>query len=385
MSNYRDDVNETVSLQDKTQNLMKGNSGETLLFSDRVRYTLKGRITDSQFYVADAVSESTRITRSEGVTLGDAQQHTARKRSFVTEYFHVNDVARWKARCQFSDGLILSDKTASGSLSGHSDGVMLSDVFVGQRRVRHDVTETFALTDGTARVRQDKVSDNFSVGEARTGRLKARQQVVEALALIEATQQEQSTASRVFDAFRIQDGVLGHLRAENRVTEEFALLDNLLPDDNSGQAWTANTSDWAMSRYTPFTFDHLSVIDGVVYGCNRHGVFAFNGASEIVNAEIHTGALDMGGDRLTKPLGAYVEYALTGTAEFDVTTTQHGTKQTFTYLLNARPVADNLTNARAPFGRGLRGRHFSYSIRMTATTGYLNDWGVIVTQSPRRI
>ena len=140
-----------------------------------------------------------------------------------------------------------------------------------------------------------------------------------------------------------------------------------------------------MSRFAPFTFTSLAVIDGVLYGCNSQGVFALDGSSETMTAELRTGAMDMTGGVLAHPLEAHVEYELRGTATFDVTTTQAGTPATYSYPLNARPVANALTNARAVFGRGLRGRHFAYTLRLTGQQAYINDWSVLVAPSKRSI
>ena len=72
-------------------------------------------------------------------------------------------------------------------------------------------------------------------------------------------------------------------------------------------------------------------------------------------------------------------------ASVAVTTTQAGASTTYTYPLDARPVADALTNARAVFGRGLHGRHFAYTLRLTGQRAYINDWSVLVTTGKRSI
>ena len=161
--------------------------------------------------------------------------------------------------------------------------------------------------------------------------------------------------------------------------------EHVLQTGDYGQAWTASTQSWAMSRFAPFTFTSLAVIDDVLYGCNGQGVFALDGDTETMTAELRTGAMDMTGGVLAHPLEAHIEYELRGTATFDVTTTQSGTPVTYSYPLNARPAANALTNARAVFGRGLRGRHFAYTLRLTGQQAYINDWSVLVAPSKRSI
>ena len=48
-------------------------------------------------------------------------------------------------------------------------------------------------------------------------------------------------------------------------------------------------------------------------------------------------------------------------------------------------MADALTNARAVFGRGLRGRHFAYTLRLKGQRAYINDWSVLTAASKRSI
>ena len=187
------------------------------------------------------------------------------------------------------------------------------------------------------------------------------------------------------ERLRLGDEVWGTLRARNVVTDELVLWDEVLQTGDYGQAWTASTQSWAMSRFAPFTFTSLAVIDDVLYGCNSRGVFALDGDTETMTAELRTGAMDMTGGVLAHPLEAHIEYELRGTATFDVTTTQAGTPATYSYPLNARPTADALTNARAVFGRGLRGRHFAYTLRLTGQQAYINDWSVLVAPSKRSI
>lgn len=152
-----------------------------------------------------------------------------------------------------------------------------------------------------------------------------------------------------------------------------------------GQAWTANTGNWAMSRYAPYGFDHIAAVDGVLFGCNEDGVYRLQGGDETINAHIQTGKLDLGGGRLTHPLGALTEYELAdGTASMEVTTTQAGTASTYSYPLPPE-AADELTNGRFVFGRGLRGRHFSFTLRMNAKRAHINDLSVQTAQTQRRI
>jgi hypothetical protein len=79
-----------------------------------------------------------------------------------------------------------------------------------------------------------------------------------------------------------------------------------------------------------------------------------------------------------------LEYSLDGQLSVDVGTTQTGYQQTFNYVLRKEP-SDYLTNGRVIFGRGLRGRHFEFSVNIQGTTAYINDMVVNITKTKRRI
>jgi hypothetical protein len=141
-----------------------------------------------------------------------------------------------------------------------------------------------------------------------------------------------------------------------------------------------------MSRYAPFTFNGLAVIDGVLYGTTADGVYALSARGEAIEARMATGKVDMGKGVLVHPVAAYLEYELDadGAAVMDVTTTQSGTAETYSYPLESEPAAE-LTNGRIVFGRGLRGRHFSFTLRLTARHAYINDLRVESAPTKRSV
>lgn len=154
-----------------------------------------------------------------------------------------------------------------------------------------------------------------------------------------------------------------------------------------GQAWTANTQTWAMSRYDPYGFEHIAAINGVLYGCNADGVYLLRGDGESIEGRIETGRLDLGAGALVHPVSAYLEYRLTGAlpaAQMDVTTSQTGVAQTYTYDLPDKP-ADELVGGRFTFGRGLRARHFAFTLRLTGQRGHVNDVSVMHVPTNRRV
>lgn len=384
MSSYRDDVNETLVLTDAPRSGLWSSPEDTVRFADATQYGMRSLPVD-EVRILESWREAVGRRQDEALELADQLSHRVTKRTRLTDSIRLRDAWRWKALTSLLDTVVLHDATASSTFSRTGEGLGLSDQFTGQRRVRSFVEDTITLGDGQTRLQREQVQDSVVLAEVAKGALHARNWVLEALALSADPQADYTTGAHVVERLRITDEVVGLLRASNRVDERVPLWDEVQQSGEFGQAWTTGMDDWAMSRFAPFSFDSLAVVDGVLYGCNRHGVFALDGDSETMTAELRTGAMDMTGSVLAHPLEAHIEYELMGTATFDVTTTQAGTPATYSYPLNARPVANALTNARAVFGRGLRGRHFAYTLRLTGQQAYINDWSVLVAPSKRSI
>ena len=96
--------------------------------------------------------------------------------------------------------------------------------------------------------------------------------------------------------------------------------------------------------------------------------------------DLATGQWDTGGTKNYNNLffGNGVQASMT------VNRPQTGQMQSWTYTLPAE-LAGTLTNGRFKFGRGLRGRHFAFTLRLDGTRGYINDWQTLFAKSQRRI
>ena len=384
MSNYRDDMNDTLRLQGDAVSKLRGLGESTMRLRDGVEHRLQ-TLTEDGVALSDAFTDSTTIVRGDGVALGDEVFGGVTRRSTVTEQVRLSDVVILKRKTLVEDSIALADDTEHAVAARTTDAATFSDQVFGQRRVVQLVVDSIRLGDAAPRIAHELVTETFVVGEAYSGKLHATDFLSDSLALAAEDDTTTTTDSLLVERLRLGDEVWGTLHARDTVTDGLTLWDEVLQTGDYGQAWTASTQSWAMSRFAPFTFTSLAVIDDVLYGCNSRGVFALDGDTETMTAELRTGAMDMTGGVLAHPLEAHIEYELRGTATFDVTTTQAGTPATYSYPLKARPVADALTNARAVFGRGLRGRHFAYTLRLTGQQAYINDWSVLVAPSKRSI
>ncbi|MCT2416148.1 hypothetical protein MNU23_31200, partial [Pseudomonas aeruginosa] len=175
-----------------------------------------------------------------------------------------------------------------------------------------------------------------------TGALHGRVLLVDGASLAdEVVDAHQAVQALLVDGASIAALVLDHLAARDLVSDAVVIEDITVGgDQDGGQAWTANVDSWAMSRYAPYTFRSLAVIDGRLYGIAEDGVYALDGDSQPVAGRIATGKLDIGQGALVHPHSAYLEYALDadGTVAMDVTTTQSGSAATYSYPLESEPA-----------------------------------------------
>ena len=384
MSNYRDDMNDTLRLQGDAVSKLHGLGESTMRLRDGVEHRLQ-TLTEDGVTLSDAFTDRATTVQGDGVALGDVVFGGVTRRSTVTEQMRLSDVVILKRKTLVEESIALADDTKHAVAARTTDAATFSDQVLGQRRVVQLVVDGIRIGDAAPRIARELVAEAIVVGDAYSGKLHATGFFADSLALAAEDDTATTTDSLLVERLRLGDEVWGTLHARNTVIDGLALWDEVLQTGDYGQAWTASTDSWAMSRFAPFTFTSLAVIDGVLYGCNSQGVFALDGSSETMTAELRTGAMDMTGGVLAHPLEAHIEYELRGTATFDVTTTQAGTPATYSYPLNARPTADAMTNARAVFGRGLRGRHFAYALRLTGQQAYINDWSVLVAPSKRSI
>jgi hypothetical protein len=186
------------------------------------------------------------------------------------------------------------------------------------------------------------------------------------------------------DKALLGDFVIGTLRGFTTVADIAVITDeSILPKTDGFSAWTSNTETWAMSRYEGLPVNRLTVINGVVYGESDDGVYRMDISDTTVNANVTTGKVDFG-DSLVHPSAAYLEYETDGNINMQVVTTQSGQATGYRYLL-PRETAKKLTNGRILFGRGLRGRHFTFVLNISAKEGYINNLAIEALPTKRRV
>ena len=146
---------------------------------------------------------------------------------------------------------------------------------------------------------------------------------------------------------------------------------------------TCNTANWALSRYDDENTQSLVNYKGVLLRATEQGLFALIGNNDDLTAFVDYGRLDHS-RQLTRPDSCLVEYAKQGSLTVTVTETQSGKADNYTYEL-PQETADDLTNGRAKFGRGLKGRHFSYRINFNGKYAQIEDAYIDFVTTKRRI
>lgn len=266
-----------------------------------------------------------------------------------------------------------------------ADSATASDAVLGKRKSYQTITDAARASDTIVVLARTVIDDSAIPSDEWITQLHAAV-VIDAVA---------AASDHVLDAYLSSvpaleatgialDSLFDRLNATQLASDTAVAEDEVLQEQLAGQAWTAHSDGWAMSRWAPLAFSELAVIDGVLYGVNSRGVYALDSSTENMACQIRTGLVDVGGDSTAYLDGSLLEYRLKGAAKLDVTQTQQGKRQTYTYSLPTKP-ADELTSGRFVTGRGLRSRHYEFNLRLQGTQGHINDWRLQVVPSTRRL
>lgn len=255
----------------------------------------------------------------------------------------------------------------------------------GSRKVVSSVNETAAISDGLLFNRTDIIDDSTIASDDSAGKWVARGTLIDTVAISDEVLDSITQNAVIMDSITVTDQVIDKQGARVLIIDGAVIEDITLNNGGlQGQAWTANVDSWAMSRYNPYNYNRLVVINDVLYGEADDGIYQLNQEVYPVVASIKTGKMDLGKGALTHPSYAYLEYELDGNASMIVSSTQKGAEQQFTYVL-PNELASELTNGRFIFGRGLRGRHFSFELVMVGTHGHINDLSIEHAPTSRRV
>lgn len=385
MSRYRDDTQETAVASNSTWVRLTTITEEVATITSALLFGLLVLHTDAAV-ASDSVLDQVSHMVIERAVASDEVIDSLRSADLIVERATAADLTSSRLRVLHQEAAVASDAVVDQVRSMIVERAIATDTVLATRRVTTLVVETARAQDHAFRSITELVEESAAVTDWAGGKLHARVLVTEtALAADALSDSQKGTALLIVERATASDAVLDRVHARDLVIELAIAEDQQLTGlDDAGQAWTANADTWAMSRYAPFTFDSLAVVDGVLYGFNRSGVYALEGSAETIAGSINTGKVDVGRGVLAHPQSAYMNYELDGTATLDVTTTQGGAAATYAYPLEPAP-AESRTNGRFKLGLGLRGSHFAFVLRLTAKRGFINNLSVQSAPTNRRV
>lgn len=387
MSNYRDDTLETLALSDRVWLAVKQLSDDTLKLSVAATFTLMVLNTEQLIASDEVIEGNSGFAVQEVLKLQEAATGRHNISLTTNEILKVLDSTVYMKADQVHEQLTLSEQPQSFIYSAITEKLRLTDSILGKKFSSQFIYDSLSLKDSASVKYSNYVEESpLSISDIDSNRLSFKNLIFESLSLNDGDNSRVVTLDHVAETLKINDEINGKLYAVNDVHDYLIAFDEMQPDQFNGQAWTANTDTWAVSRYQPYNFEGLSVINDQVYAWNDQGVFVVGTEGEAIQAKLETGKLDFG-ESLVHPTAAYLEYEMLGADKqlnIAVTTTQSGKPATYTYTL-ADEQADHLTNGRLLFGRGLRGRHFAFGISIYAQSAKINSLSLEFTKTARRI
>ena len=384
MSNYRDDSTDLAVASDSTWLGLSAITESAARIAAVLLVAIGVLHTDGAAAAEEAVDR--RI-----YTIEDVAQATDEAPGRMRAAVLVADGARTTDDLSGVRSLLHEDAAQIVEHISHAIGATVEDSARASGAVE-DARTSRASAEDAARVSDDavyrvreSVADTATAGDAAPGRLSGFSLTTDAATIAETVEDDRGAAAMLaIDSARGASLVIDRLRAADLVAD-LALVDALVMGEaGAGQAWTADVDGWPMTRYAPFAFEQLTVIDGVAYGVTEAGVFALDGGAGEIEAIITTGKLDIGRGVLAHPIALYAQGEIDGTAEVAVTTTQRGTIEQYDYPLQMRPGPE-MTTGRAVFGRGLRGVRFAFELRMVGERALFNDLRIEAMPTQRRM
>lgn len=401
--NYRDDVVAVITVGDGTKSNLKMTLDDRLSTRDRLTGSNKDNLSENM-RLSDEVADQTIITLSDDVGVSDEIFDKKISRQMAVESIAITDNIIRVYRDECMEVLRVSDslKQTLRAKILINDGVMVQDN--NHHIIKDTISDEAKTTDRTNTERKlgdilsdiirthdrlyfgvsDEMAERLTAKDTHQDKQRGKNTLDDRLMVSDGVVEAFKKTSLLDDVVKVGDEVFDKLIAKNLLTERamVAVIDEVV-QDMPNMAWTMNTVNQAISQYTPYDVQRVVVVNGVLYGECKDGVYRLDGSDETITGIIITDKVDYG-ENLVKPAYAYTEYRTDGTIKLTVHTTQKGVEQKYTYAL-PKERAGELTNGRFVFGRGLYGRHFAYVLAITARTAFIHDLNIHFKTTNRRL
>ncbi|MCU4436094.1 hypothetical protein KTH93_11505 [Acinetobacter bereziniae] len=375
------------SIVDKNKALYRFN--DDLMISDSIKSQLiRIDLIEDRFTIDSEILEKNKSLIVDHLIILDQIQ----SRKFSYQYISENSIlkelfnGRLRARLFNNDALEIYSNVKEKIVSKTIDYLSISNEWATKKIHRDLLDDQLKITSNQFKKVTDNFEDLISFNEIYSDRLIAKDALNDQLNISDEFTSPKPTYSHSESISVISSEIYDHLIAKQWIFDTAFIEDEVQKNNAVGGAWTANADNWAMSRYEGYNFTEICVIDGKLYGVAEQGVYVLD-ANTHIQAKIKTGKLDLGNGNLVHPVGAYLEYELSGISkniQIGVKTTQSGNEQVFFYKL-PQEQSNHLTNGRVLFGRVLRGRHFSFEIKVNGDHGYINDINIDIAATKRRV
>jgi hypothetical protein len=165
------------------------------------------------------------------------------------------------------------------------------------------------------------------------------------------------------DAGTLADSLHPLLTAVADLAVEAFIAERVVAVGNN--AWSANTDNWAMTRFNPYDLYSATAFRGKLYAAGDGGLYELDGADDagVAISAVVTGSMtDWGNAKLKLPRALYLGYTANQPLTVKITATNNGYDEEFTYSAPPR-VADTYVPDRVKLGRGLRSRYLRYVLQ----------------------
>ena len=405
LSKVRHNVEEIIRLGDEDLSRRIGRLDTELGFSDQVLHTVrKFQLIEEVFALADSSFVKQTDLIVEDLGLGEVTRSSYKAMqidpfnltdatiTFKAAYTGINDSLKLRDSLQslsrshdlIEESLVLADSTRDKLKTLIVESLGLGQELEQYNRVVSRVSDRFKLQDNVARIVRERVEESFRISDEFKKLSDTVELVIETMTFTDHVYGQRTVKSLAESSLGFSASVEGVKQAFSSVTELLFLDDEYQDGQEIIGAWTTTADGWNMSRYYDYPYEQLIAIGDKLYGVTSNGIEELKHGAQSITAKIKTAKLDLGDGGLIHPESMILEYSLDGQLSVDVGTTQTGYQQTFNYVLRKEP-SDYLTNGRVIFGRGLRGRHFEFSVNIEGSTAYINDMVVNITKTKRRI
>ena len=401
MSNYRDDLVDVMTVQATITNKMTIVLNERVASTDRLGTKNKDTPSDA-LTIIDAMGDGVGVVMGDMVRVADSIWTKQSSRQLISDSISTIDGVHriykdlfsdnissfdgirqtLHARLMMVDSLNIADNHHHTIKDKLTDSVGVLSDMGNHRQISDHLFDDVTAKDRLVFVLCEHLTDTLIGRDTATSEQLGNNQLTAVMMVSDDV--GEVLIGRLNDVAKASDETWGRLTAKDDLHERamIAVMDELIHDDG-GMAWTMNTVNQAMSQYLPYNVNRLAVINGVLYGECDDGVYQLDGKDETITGVLITDKIDYG-ENLVKPSYAYTEYKTDGIMTLTVHTTQKGVAQAYTYTM-PKEQADEMTNGRFVFGRGLFGRQFAYTLQITAKQALLHDLNVHFETTKRRL